>query len=82
MARRGNNDFHNGRDYRADKSPGGGLLGWLRRQFEKMLKAGGDPGPETILFTHALDDQFRSLPTDRRQQRDAHPGASFKGDPR
>ena len=73
MARHGKNDFHNGRDYGADKPAGGGLLGWLRRQFEKMLRAGGDPGPETILFTHALDDQFR---------RAGHPGAPFEGDPR
>jgi hypothetical protein len=82
MARHGKSDFHNGRVYGADRPAGDGLLGWLRRQFEKMLRAGGEPGPETILFTHALDDQFRNLPPDWRQRRSGHPGASFEGDPR
>ena len=82
MARRGRNDFHNGRGYGADKSPGSGLLNWLRRQFEKMLRAGGEPGSEIILFTHALDDQFRNLRKDPRQRQAAHHGTPFEGDPR
>jgi hypothetical protein len=82
MATRGNSDFHNGRDYGPDKAAGGGLIGWLRRQFDKMLRIGGQPGPETILFTHALDDQLRNPPAERRQRRAAPPGAPFEVDPR
>jgi hypothetical protein len=54
----------------------------LRRQFDKMLRIGGQPGPETILFTHALDDQLRNPPAERRQRRAAPPCAPFEVDPR
>ncbi len=59
-------DFHNGRIYGADE-PVGGMFGWLQRQVDKFLRAGGEPGPATILFTHALDDQLSAMAGGERE---------------
>lgn len=53
-------NFHNGREYLSDEATGG-FLAWLRRQFTKLLRAGGEPGPATILYTHALDDELSGM---------------------
>ena len=75
-------NFHNSRVY-GDEPTGGGFFGWLNRQFNKLLRSAGDPGPQTILFTHALDDRLSEKAVDRREaQRTAVPYPTPFEDPR
>lgn len=76
-------DFHNSRVYGADEPSGGGVLGWLKRQFDKLLRGGGEPGPAAVLLTHALDDQLSGLAADGRdRQRTTLPHTTPLEDPR
>lgn len=54
-------DFHSSRVYGADEPVGGGILSWLQRQFDRLLRDSNEPGPATVLLTHALDDQLSAL---------------------
>jgi hypothetical protein len=69
MTRHRSDDFHSGRGYGADEASRHGLLGWLRKQFDKLLRAGGGPAPATILFTHALDEQLSGATSGERERR-------------
>ena len=60
--------YHNLRNQEMDERASEGFFAWARRQFDTLLKSSGGPAAETILYTHAIDDQLAGRIPARAEQ--------------
>ena len=67
--------YHNLRNQRSDEEESEGFLAWARRQLDALLRSSGGPASETILYTHAMDDEL----TGRIPARPDRPGSFAAG---
>jgi len=72
--------YHNLRNRGMDE-PGEGFFAWARRQFDTLLKSSGGPACETILYTHAMDDELAGRIPARPDRPGSFAAGNFVEDP-